>query len=120
MPAHLEITGGIIRFSHRLDWRYGEPYDFAIVVDPVDAETVVLKGFAGVPSKHSLHGIKALLRRYGWRTVQWERYRDGKAYLVSRSLASFSEHEEPAAAARRRSIAALCSGSLESSADALL
>ena len=112
MPAHLEITGGIIRFSHRPDWQYGEPFEFAIYVDPVDAETVALKGFQGVPPIRLIHELKALLRSYGWKTVMWERYRNGKRCSVSRSLAPSHHPHEGAASAvgRLNGSAAHCSG----------
>ena len=88
MPAHLEVTGGIIRFSGRSDWTYGEPYDFAFYVHPVDSETVILKAFAGKIDWRVFHELKDILRGQGWKTVKWERHHGGKVSVVSLALVS--------------------------------
>lgn len=83
MPAHFEPTGGIIRYSHRPDWHYGEPFDFALFVVPIDGETVLLKGLAGQVPIAARRDIEAVLRKEGWQRAKWDRIKDGNVRSVT-------------------------------------
>lgn len=83
MPAHFEATGGIIRYSKRPDWRYGEPFDFALFVVPTGAGTVLLKGLAGKVPIAARRDIEAVLRAEGWKRAKWDRIKDGRVRSVT-------------------------------------
>jgi hypothetical protein len=74
MPAHFEITSGILRYSRDPEWAIGEPYDFVVTVDP-DGDVATLKGHSGlVPTRAESEEIAACLKRAGFKRVRWERH----------------------------------------------
>jgi hypothetical protein len=78
------VTGRILRLSSEPGWRFKDPYDCAVYVEPVDeGRTAILKAVQGtMPTSENRHEIAEVLTDAGFEQVGWERYEAGHARFV--------------------------------------